>query len=77
MPNEDLPLDADELMNFADRIEQLPPADAEWVGRLLQECMRCRMHEAELLAEAHGLGSSHSEHEDQLAQIALDAAEWL
>jgi hypothetical protein len=77
MPNQDTPLDADELMNFADRVEQLPPTDAEWVGRLLQECMRSRMHEAELLAKAHGLGSSNDDLEDQLAQVALDAAEWL
>jgi hypothetical protein len=77
MPNPDTPLDADELMNFAERVDHLPPADAEWVGRLLQECMRCRMHEAELLAEAHGLGSSAGALEDQLAQVALDAAEWL
>jgi hypothetical protein len=77
MPNQDTPLDADELMNFADRVEQLPPADAEWVGRLLQECMRCRMREAELLAETNALGSNDGELEEQLAQVALDAAEWL
>jgi hypothetical protein len=77
MPNQDTPLDTDELMNFADRVEQLPPADAEWVGRLLQECMRCRMREAELLADALCIGSNNDELEDQLAQVALDAAEWL
>jgi hypothetical protein len=77
MLNPDTPLDADELMNFADRVELLPPDDAEWVARLLQECMRCRMREAELLAEAHGLGSSDHDLDDQLAQVALDAAEWL
>ena len=75
-----LPLDADELMNFSERIEQLPPAEAEWVTRLFNECLRSRMHESELLA---GLGrnedsaSDHSELEAQLAQVALDAAEWL
>ena len=52
MHDEITPLDADDLMIFADRIEQLPPDDAEWVGRLFQECMRARMHEAELL-ESH------------------------
>jgi hypothetical protein len=77
MPNQDTPLDADELMNFADRLEQLAPADAEWVGRLLQECIRCRMREAELLSDTHALGSSDGELEEQLAQVALDAAEWL
>lgn len=75
-----LPLDADELMNFSERIEQLPPAEAEWVSRLFNECLRSRLHESELLA---GLGrnedsaSDHSELEAQLAQVALDAAEWL
>lgn len=78
-PNTDqeAPLDADELMNLADRVESLPAAEAEWVGRLLRECMRARLHEAELLAETHGLGENSGELEDQLAQVALDAAEWL
>ncbi len=73
-------LDADELLNLADRIEQLPPGDAEWVRTLFQECLRARMHEAELLA---GTGASEAaeghgnELEAQLAQVALDAAEWL
>lgn len=72
------PLDADELMNFAERIEQLSPADAEWVGSLFQECMRARMREAELLSEATEAGESGgAEFDAQLAQVALDAAEWL
>ena len=75
--DDDTPLDADELMNLADRVAQLPATDAAWVGRLLRECMRSRMHEAELLAQTHGLGDHPGELEDQLAQIALDAAEWL
>jgi hypothetical protein len=76
-PNDDTPLDADELMNFADRVDRLPPADAEWVGRLLQEAMRARLHEAELLNVAPHPASPHPELEQQLAQIALDTAEWL
>ena len=75
--DDDTPLDADELMNLGERVMELAPAEAEWVGRLLRECMRSRLHEAELLAEAHGLGESPGELEDQLAQVALDAAEWL
>ena len=85
--NEETPLDADELMNFAERIEQLPHADAEWVGALFQECLRARMHEAELLSaalveDAKGDVSSDSQQtanafDAQLAQVALDAAEWL
>jgi hypothetical protein len=43
-------LDAEELMGFSERIERLSPADAEWVTRLFDECLRARMHEAELLA---------------------------
>jgi len=77
------PLDADELMAYADRAEQLPPDQAEWVGRLLQECLRARMHEAELLSggsghsEPAGESIRSSECNAQLAQMALDAAEWL
>lgn len=40
--NDETPLDADDLMNIADRIEQLPPADAEWAARLFVECLRAR-----------------------------------
>ena len=80
MDDETSPLDADDLMNFSDRIDSLPPADAEWVGRLFQECMRARMHEAELL-ENHGGDGEHANatktFDVQLAQVALDAAEWL
>lgn len=80
MFDEITPMDADALMNLADRVEQLSPTDADWVGRLLQECMRARMHEAELLSalgDLHASGDSHSDLEQQLAQIALDTAEWL
>ena len=78
--NDEIPLDADELMNFAERIEQLPLADAEWVGALFQECLRARMHEAELRVAA--LDSETSKHDfkvldEQLGQVALDTAEWL
>ena len=80
MHDETTPLDADELMILADRIDRLPPADAEWVGRLFQECLRARMHEAELL-ESHANeaapAKNDGEFDIQLAQLALDAAEWL
>jgi len=76
-PDDDAPLDADELMNFADRVERLPPADAEWVGRLLREAMRARLHEAELLSVPDDQASPQAEFEQQIAQIALDTAEWL
>ena len=80
MVNDEAPLDADELMNFGDRIEQLPAADAEWVSRLFQECLRARMSEAELLnglTDSCETGKPDLELEAQLAQVALDAAEWL
>jgi len=76
------PLDADELMNFAERIEQLSPDDAEWVGALFQECLRARMHEAELFTASVMEGDEEGAHSQvsfdaELAQVALDAAEWL
>ena len=82
MYDEMTPLDADELMILADRIDRLPPADAEWVGRLFQECLRARMHEAELLENhtnevAPAKNENDGELDIQLAQLALDAAEWL
>ena len=78
MTNDSEPLDADELMNFAERIEHLPPADAQWAERLFQECLRSRMHEAELLAKpADAGGVSGREFEMQLVQLALDTSEWL
>jgi len=78
MTNDEEHLDADELMNFAERIEKLPPADAQWVGRLFEECLRARMHEAELLTGCGDSAQAGSGALDmQLAQIALDTSEWL
>src|ERR1035437_1259011 len=79
--NDEIPLDADELMNCAERIEQLSQADAEWAGALFQECLRARMHAAELLSapatEGGDSDQSGKAFDAQLAQVALDAAEWL
>lgn len=80
MDQDFLPLDADELMNFSERIERLPAEDAEWVGQLFQECMRARMREAELLESQSGentAAAGNAASDAQLAQVALDAAEWL
>jgi hypothetical protein len=77
------PLDADQLMNFAERIERLPADDAEWVKVLFSECLRARLHEAELRAgaadplDSGAAGRRGKEVEAQFAQVALDAAEWL
>jgi hypothetical protein len=78
MTDEETPLDADELMNFAERIEALPPADAEWVGALFQECLRARTHEAELIAAAsEPRGNGAGAAKEEAAQLALDCADWL
>ena len=87
MPDELPPMDVDELMNFSDRIERLPPNDAEWVNRLLQECLRARIHEADLLlapdkVEAQPSFSNRCAKGEpplaaHLAQLALDTTEWL
>jgi hypothetical protein len=70
------PLDAEDLLGFFERIDRLPPEDAAWVGRLFDECVRARTREAELM-EGGGNGADASASEAQLAQVALDAAEWL
>jgi hypothetical protein len=69
-------LDAEELMGFFERIDRLPPEDAAWVGRLFDECVRAREREAELM-EGSGGGVPAGASDAQLAQVALDAAEWL
>jgi hypothetical protein len=79
MDQELQPLDADELMGISERIDRLPAEDVEWVGRLFQECMRARMREAELLEGQGGENApvGSAAFDAQLAQVALDAAEWL
>ncbi|WP_300331813.1 hypothetical protein [Accumulibacter sp.] len=81
----DKPLDADDLIELAERVAGLPPADAEWVGLLLQDLLRARTREAELLAGRGGirpvpvgeLPEIGGALNDQMAQVALDTAEWL
>ncbi len=79
MPENLAPLDSDDLMNYSERIGALAANDAEWVGALFQECLRARMHEAELLC---GIGEvaddvAHSPPDEATAQLALDCADWL
>lgn len=77
-PENEKALDAEELMAFAERIDVLPPHDGEWVGRLFRECLRARMREAELLAGGEDACCKKIRAlDDPLAQVALDAAEWL
>lgn len=79
--HENMPLDADELMNLDERINTLPPADADWVRRLFQECLRARIHEAELATELIEYRDTPQSNGTvplrEMAQIALDTAEWL
>ncbi len=81
MSKSDIPLGTDELTHFAERIARLPPADAEWVDALLAEVLRARRHETDLLAMQAASRHAANEHgenlNDQLAQVALDTAEWL
>lgn len=81
MDSLDAPLDADEIMILAERVDELPPEHATWVNRLLQELLRARTHEAELLTtQANSgdvTGNGAGALDDQLAQVALDTAEWL
>lgn len=80
MDDDVVPLDAEELMLMGDRLGALPSADAEWVGRLFRECLRARMREAQLLettTQADTPTGKVGELDTQLAQVALDAAEWL
>ena len=81
MRNPDPPLAIDDLTLFAERIARLPPADAGWVAALLAEVLRARRNETDLLAmqaASEHAASEHGEHlNDQLAQVALDTAEWL
>lgn len=77
----DKPLDADDLLILAERVAELPSSDAEWVERLLQELLRARAAEAELLVQQAGKrdegASGEGEFDGQMAQLALDTAEWL
>jgi hypothetical protein len=81
MSSPDRPLDADEIMLLAERVAGLPPEHAEWVNLLLQETLRARAREAELLAapadSSAATADSAGALDDQLAQLALDTAEWL
>ncbi len=81
MSEVDNPMDADDLLMLAERIIDLPESDAEWVGSLLQELMRARHSEAELLArqvnDREQAAQPAGGVDEQMAQVALDTAEWL
>lgn len=68
----------DQLDAFAARLEALPLDEAVWVAELLAECRRARGAEAALRASLDGASSNAlREIESDVAQVVLDAAEWL
>lgn len=73
------PLSDEELAGCAQRLECLPLDDAVWVARLIQECHRARQAEAKLHQSQGiaGVGEDLETLESDIAQIVLDAAEWL
>ena len=74
---EAVPLDDDELAEYAERLERLPLEEAEWVAHLLQECQRARAVESRLLAQIAGTADQLQGQEQDLATLVLDAAAWL
>jgi hypothetical protein len=74
---EDVPLDDEELLGYAERLERLPLEEAEWVARVLRECQRARAMESRLLARTADAAGQLQDLEQDLALIVLDAAEWL
>lgn len=69
--------DAD-LDAFASRLESLPLDDAVWVATLLVECRRARAAEASLRGAVDGASSDALQVvAEDVAQVVLDAAEWL
>lgn len=73
--NDDGRLDDEVIDAFAARLENLPLDEAVWVARLIAECRRAR--HAELAAQSGQKADALQEMEQDIAQIVLDAAEWL
>jgi hypothetical protein len=73
-----VPMGEDELDALAGRLESLPLDDAVWVARLIAECRRARQAEAAALAGGGGHAADALQAMEQdIAQVVLDAAEWL
>lgn len=70
-------LDPEELESLGMRILELPESHQQWVLQLYQECMRARTSEAEQLAAGLDAQSQVREMAQDVAQVVLDAAEWL
>lgn len=66
------------LDDYATRLESLPLDEAVWVAEVLVECRRARAAEAELRGAVNGASSEVMQDMAQdVAQVVLDAAEWL
>lgn len=66
------------LDQYASRLEALPLDDALWVAELIAECRRARAAEVELRGAVDGASSEALQEVAQdVAQVVLDAAEWL
>lgn len=76
-PTDVMPLDEEDLAALGERLESLPLEDAEWVARVFAECRRARASESLLLARDSDASGRLQDLEQDLAQIVLDAAEWL
>ncbi len=76
-PTEVMPLEDEDLAAFGERLENLPLDEAEWVARLFAECRRARASESLLLSRECDAGGQLQDLQMDLAQIVLDAAEWL
>ena len=71
------PIDPEDLAALGERILELPDEQAAWVMTLYQECVRARLAEAEHLASTLDATAQVQEIAQDVAQIVLDAAEWL
>ena len=71
------PLSDELLAEYAGRLESLPLDDAVWVAEILGECQRARAAEAQYREVAGDRKADVENMEQDIAQVVLDAAEWL
>lgn len=76
------PLSPEDFAAMAERLERIPIDELDWVVALYRECQRARNAEAQLttdalLAPGGGETSADVPMQQDMAQLVLDAAEWL
>lgn len=84
-PTANPPLSPEDFAAMAERLERIPIDELDWVVALYRECQRAREAEAQLAADAllagddSGLPARSDEPPlpQDMAQLVLDAAEWL